>query len=616
MPNTYRPPQPHDLSYGVLPAGPAFGLPCSQMAQRREHALRSFCLELLERARREAWTSWACVVQQTEALRSAHANEVTMPEPVMWSELQTLVGLCDRKFRTSFMEASQWPHKWPREGAPAVQTSFFGEACASFVPALGEGLLPDIESQTDEVVFHQQFLKFTEAACGKQIDQNAYGKAGDVIKLQREAMRANSNAIRLSDEVVNELFRLSPLSARSIVLEYDSLYTQVEHFARDSRSSSSDAQGFQQRIEGRALSLKSARSSASLLRARVEVHLTQRALRDEHFLELLEDDPMLNIVRFLPHGSALALMFTCKQFHKAEWLREKLPHLRLRQAVGTFPHHRVISFDRADLAQHRKRALMRNFVVSCKAVNLYIDFVVPTMRSAPLKKKPRTDGLDNRDHDFTDDEYDEPPESKRMRRPMPRQCNHAEGTVWYQRHMRIEKARCAAWDLADGPEEPVDRYQYMRRLDYRSYFNAPLVLTTQLVYADTHDPVPCIRSKSALDLSNKMVRDHGEFTQPAKYVDDIAPAHAKFHIRHLTLDHANRLFKLRIDARGTLLHTRGGGVARWTQFTEPFEVVSGHSVVKAASKRRTESERQAGIRGTKDAKRAKGPTATTTPRST
>ena len=91
-----------------------------------------------------------------------------------------------------------------------------------------------------------------------------------------------------------------------------------------------------------------------------------------------------------------------------------------------------------------------------------MDFVIPTMRTAPLKKLERKDGLSNIDHDFSDDEFEEAPESLARRG---RQCHSARA-----RRERVDTAtggrgrrKREMWLAAEGPEERCDRYVYKKR---------------------------------------------------------------------------------------------------------------------------------------------------------
>lgn len=602
MPNTWRPPQPGDPGYGLIgqgsPVGPAHG-------QRRAEALRGLCLELVGRADRENWQSWQGACKDGAPKLVAHAEELVQPPSALLAELKKLVGQCDLMFRTSSQHQITWSRQlWGPEGAPAVRTTFFQDACSCLVVTPTTGFMPDLEENVDEVLFHQQFQAFTEAACGKHIPEDAYGSPGNVLRLKVEAQSANNAVARATEELVNEIMISNVVTTRSNMNSFQEVLDAVGSYVSNVFNPSTQ-HGFRQRMEGRALAVKSVRSIVKQLRARVQAHIQKRRREDRHFLEEAEDDVLAVVAGFLTAPAAACLLQTCRQFSRAEALRNCMPHLHVREVVGTFPHHRVLSFDRSDLAQGQKHARMRDFIVASKVLHLYVDFVMPTRRAVPLKKKLRTDGLDNRDYDFSDDEFEDAPERMCIRGPPVEPNNHAEGSVWWLRRQRMEKQKRSAWELAEGPAEPVDRYRYLQRIPYCKYFTAPLKMTVSLVYADDHSAVSCIRSKNALDMSNQAVRDEGVFAQPFKYAVYDAPAHAKFHVRHLTLDHGGRLFKLRIEATGNLNGERGGRAVQWILFTKPFEVVSKASVVKKAPKRRTERERQAGIRATKDAKRAR-----------
>jgi hypothetical protein len=574
-------------------------------------ATRGLCLELISRAGQENWQSWAAACADATPKLLEHRLELVQNPSALTADVQAQVGLCDLVFRTSSLEPQHYSiSAWGHAGAPVQRTAFFDLACACLVPPPSMGLLPDVDGglDVDAVLFHQQFQAFTDAACGKYIPKGAYGSAGDVIPLMHEVLSCNRAVHRVTTELVDEILRDCPskISPRTQMDSYNQVYDCVANYLTTTHPSPLDGPAFRQRVEGRVLAVKSMRSAMGQLRARVHGHLHHRRKAGNRFLEDAEDDVIAHMARYLDSAGAASLMQTGKQFAAHTVLRGRLPDLRVRNAVGAFPHHRVTSFDRTDLANGDKRARMRDFVCANKAVHLYIDFVTPELRAVPLKKKQRTDGLDNRDHDFSDDEFEDPPELRSGRGPQPAPNHHAPGSWWWAKHDRREKLKRRAWELAEGPDEPIDRHVYMERVLYGKYFDAPLDMTAALVYADDHKPVPCIRSKSALDVSTQFMRDEGVFRQPFKYAGHMAPAHAKFHVRHLTLDHDGRLFKLRVEAKGRMKADRGGHEVKWIKYTEPFEVVSKSVVVKQASKRCTERERQARIRATKEsAKRAR-----------
>lgn len=597
MQNVCRPPQPGDLGPRLCSAGSPVG---PALAQRRMEAIRGLCLELIARAMRENWQSWKCACADAAADMYQHADELCQDSEALSADLLQQVGRCDLLFRTSSGDPYSRLFQRGKANSPAQRTPFFDEACACLVPSPSTGLMPDIEANVDELLFHQRFQAFTEAARGKHLPNDAYGVAGNVLPLVEKTVSTNRAVFQVTNELIEEILRECPdsVSPRSPMQSYQKVYETIEAYVATKHPSPLDGPAFLQRVEGRALEVKEVHSATRLIFARVGAHVQRRREAGLRLLERADDDIVAHMARYLSPAAAAALMQTCTQFAESAVLRACLPHLHVRNAVGAFPHHRVASFDRADLAVGRKRARMRDFVCANKAVHLYIDFIAPELRAVPLKKKPRADGLDNRDHDFSDDEFEDPPE--RLQGPPSEPNPHYVGTSLWTKHDHREKLKRSAWKLAEGPSEPIDRHVYMRRLQYDAYFAEPLEMTIALVYADDHAPVPCIRAKSALDVSSQLMRNHGVFKQPKKYVRHMAPAHAKFHVRHLTLDHDGRLFKLRIEAIGRLKAERGGRTVKWTLHTQPFETVSKEAVVKQASKRRTERERQARIRATKE----------------
>ena len=67
-------------------------------------------------------------------------------------------------------------------------------------------------------------------------------------------------------------------------------------------------------------------------------------------------------------------------------------------------------------------------------------------------------------------------------------------------HAKFELAqdrRLKRWDLLEGPEEKLDRFEWMRREKYQLYFEDVLKLTVHLVYADTHEEVSMLGTHKA-----------------------------------------------------------------------------------------------------------------------
>lgn len=430
--------------------------------------------------------------------------------------------------------------------------------------------------------FQIEFNSFTEAVCGKHVDDDAYGKAGNAIKLKQEALFSFANTLRTSDQLIAEM-------TRHQLFEFDppgcmqDVRTIVTDWLNSRPADHKDA--FMQRAELRLLQLKDAFSRLGLLESRVRALVQARRGFDVHYLEWAQDDVMENIFKHLTSASALTLMQTCKQFQQDARLKDRLPHLRIRSIVGVFPHYRTISRDRSDIAAGKSKPVVRNFVVARQAVRLYLDFVIQTMRSVPLKKLPRKDGLDNTLFDHDDDEFETPPEAQANRGP---QVTTHDGTEWNRKQALAGQRRRKEWMNMDGPEEVHDRYLYMRRVDQSRYFDGPLQCTVKLVYADNKKPVPCTRFSDGLQLSNALSEANGVFSSPTDNSNSFHPAMAKFHVPHLTTEHDNQLFRICIT--GTQQTRHGKTDFKQVVYSEPFEVVSKFDVVQKAFKRRTTNQ--------------------------
>mgnify|MGYP004086161473 CR=1 FL=1 len=563
-----------------------------QRQQRRHHARQGFCLELLYASPFKPSCPAALYASRTPAEvppnkqpRDSELKLLCVDQGKQQQHVQHLIGLCDRMFRTSKEIHPAW---LTYDGLPAKRSAFFDLARSCFVStALLDGEAPD--SVFDDVDFELDFAAFAEAICGKQVPEDAYGVPGDIVKLGMEAMRSYSAASRYTHELIAEMRKTSVFARSNGKSGYHShadAAANLETFLDEMRNLNIDAgRSFHQKLEARYLSLKSGHSSLQLLESKVQAHIAKRMAEGHTFVADMSEDTFARMSMFLDVKAAGALMRTCRAHRDSASLKARLPHLRVRNLPGNFPHCRVISRDRQLLMQNESKPVMRDFVVSRQTVRLFVDFVLPTVRRVPLKKKPRTDGLCNLDHDFSDDEFEDPPEALSQRGPTVSK-NHDLSTEWGRKQCYHEQRRRRCWMERQGPDESYDRYTYNCRLGWDAFFKAPLVLAPSLVYADTKQPVPCLRSKSALELSNQMLRANpsGTFFGGGVGGATDLPAVAKFHIHHLSLDHGGRLFCLKIVGTGTL---RSGAPFEQTVYTEPFEVVSKMDVAKRAGKRRT-----------------------------
>lgn len=523
-------------------------------------------------------------------------------------ELQRLVGVCDRAYRTAPRRetpGADWPATWSREGSQMRRGPEFDAACACYRPseswcrppsnffappiapnAMFDGQFGEIPLSIEESddAFTFDFNAFTAAAVRcKHVPDDAYGIAGDVIRLKATAISRFNNAASITRGITGELLRRANVLVGERNVHSEHAGTDLITAYMETTESASSVAAMWQRIEGRANTLGSAWSTVRMLQARVEKHIADRVARDKHYIEEMSDDTLSAMARHLSPSSASSLMRTSRAFAGIQTLRDRLPHIRIRHVVGAFPHGRVISRDRVDLAHGLNKPVMRAFVVKRNAVRLYVDFIVNVLRPRPLKKLPRKDGLCNRDHDFPDDEYEQAPERAEDRGP---QASHLY-TDNVLRQAALDKRHREAWEAGEGPPEPVDRFSYDRRLAYTTYFRAPLSMTPSLVFADDHSAVPCAEHKGALAVPTTMRARGGSFSQPRQRdvfytFDHTHPASVKLHVPHLSRDHCDRLFKIKVVADGTL---KDGTAYQCTIFSESFESVGRREAVGNAGKR-------------------------------
>lgn len=513
--------------------------------------------------------------------------------------LKHLVGHCDRIFRSSVAPCAGLA----ADGQFAKRSNFFEQACMCYRPAAGTSVASfdvDLDGSLEDIDFESSFKTFTEAACGRFVPHDAYGSAGDIVKLEHDILDSLKQAALQTQRLVN-MMRGSQLvgsmhSHPGPFESYDEILRKVDHCIEISHP---DTWDFANLLDARQMSLGNAHDLFDVLQSRVYDHVAKR--RDENHAHLLHmgDDVFARMAQHLDTTSAVALMATCLEYSGlatdpesvASHLKARVPHMHVRFIVGNFPHHRAASRDREALLNNESKPVLRDFVLARQAVRLHVDFVRATLRPTPLKKKDRPDGLSNIHHDFSDDEYEEPPESLGRRGPQVLSPPNLD-TEWGRGQADAQRRARAVWLAAEGPEEPMDRFVYNKRISYDTYFSAPLQITPCLVYADSKEPVVAdftAGKMGGLELSKQMLRDAGRFSQPPKYgARDHMPASCKFHIPHLTYDHAGRLFCLRLTGTATL--AKSGSLFTQTIYTQPFEVVSKLDVIKKAARRRTAQE--------------------------
>lgn len=295
-----------------------------------------------------------------------------------------MVQRCDLIYRT---DAPLWPHSGGPEDAPVARTSFFDEARACFRPQGHQFRWDGGDPASPH--FSTDFAVFAQAVCGYHVPNDAYGVAGGVARMQVDMASSYNEAEQMTKELVSAVANSGNLDSLSthFIAASNAVRSYLKSLRRD------DAELYLRKVKARSLLLESANLSYGIILGRVQAHMLRRAKRQPHLLGELADDVVAVVMQHVPAAAAAALMQTCKLFAKMPLVKARLPHLHIRQVVGVFPHHRVISRDRKDLARGTSKSVMRNFVVACNAVRLYVDLVQPERRAAPLKRLPSKEGI-------------------------------------------------------------------------------------------------------------------------------------------------------------------------------------------------------------------------------
>lgn len=469
------------------------------------------------------------------------------------------------------------------DGTPMQTTCFYESAQRTYRPQNSN--MTEVLNDEGHDFLQVDFSAFIETMSGKDVGPNAYGKAGGVVQLAVKALLEFTEAFDHCAALVASCRKHATSLAKPYVLDYEDACNVVDRML--------DASPEQARMVQCGQALRKGYVTVLNLKQTIDNHIAQK--KDERggscLLMELPDDCLSLIAQHTDCTTAIFMMRTCKGLHSCDYLKSRIPHMRIRTVKGQFPHYQAPSYNRSDLAQNNKQPLMRDFIVKKKQVNLWIDFVQPTLRDTPLKKKPRSDGLDNSEQDFSDDEFEEDSESPLQDRPFVPPADPSTQQGYGQRLHKLLKRRQDDWDALEGPVEKSERLTYNKRIPYQRYFLAPLEISTTLVLDETLEPVGSNEFPTGIKHCNRVAKAGGTFQQPVWPHDTHEmPAHCKMHIPLLSTDHSGRLFRVRLTGSGT---SRSGQAVNLTTFSEPFEVVSDIGTVKRASKRKTVAEERA-----------------------
>lgn len=463
------------------------------------------------------------------------------------------------------------------DGTPMERTHWFQLARQTFRPACEFDNRPLQSDDSDEMVV--DFAEFMQSINGKEVDVHAYGKGEGAVELAVQAMEAYVRGAELTKHLIK-------LTRPALFVSFAEPFIASMAEAEAGIERMLDQSPFaRENLLERASTLKRAHDLFASLRKLANQQIAERNKKPS-LLFGMEDDCFEIMTRHLNSKSAIALIRSCKTFRDSKALAMRIPHMHIRMVPGCFPHAISSSLDREDLKNNQKRLVTRNFVVKKRTVSLYVDFVRPTFRATPLKKKPRKDGLDNLLHDFSDDEFEEEPESPNRSRPVVGEHNLS--TDYGMRMHKLETRRQKDWDEAEGPREKVDRWMFNDRICQEIYFENPLDMTVSLVFADTLEPATHPGFPSGIDPSNRYVANGNKFRKPYRIFDREMPGQCKFHVPLLTSDHAGRRFRLKLTGRSTRRGT--SEPVKLVSYSDPFEVVSDLATISRANKRRTKAE--------------------------
>jgi hypothetical protein len=509
-------------------------------------------------------------------------------------ELRKLVRVCDLAFRLT-------PHDHPELASCSKfkefvvplggHGGFLEQARCCYKPQWGYSANDNLE----EVDLSEALRAISAEVCGYELADNAYGRRGDVARLEWDAKRRYLGSLHQTVAAVNymvnnNVFGPPGQNGCVVVDSIEDVHTKIAAFA--SALSQENVVKFQDMLISRAVALKSATTLAQLLKGRVGNYLAERRSCGVCLLTNLPHEMLGLIAQHMNTTTAKNALVTCKTLGCPE-VRRRLPHFRVRTVLGSFPHHRTTSRDRATIREGSSKCVIRNFVVAHKTVRVWVDLVEDRLRPVPLKKKPRTDGLSNLDYDFSDDEYEDPPEAKNKRGAFVEPAK--EDTKRHLHWLQNEKKHREAWEEADGPVEKPDRHTVCQRINDSKFFATAPTMTAHVVYADTLQLVEGESCSGGLVPSARLAKNDMTFRRTEKWTDPM-PAFTAFHIPSLSSAHGNRLFRLKISIVGTLkpragasgcASTPSSAVYTTSMYTEPFEVVSRFAVAKGASKRKT-----------------------------
>ena len=286
------------------------------------------------------------------------------------------------------------------------------------------------------------------------------------------------------------------------------------------------------------------------LSTKVQLHISERLKRGVCWLTInsLDQDVLFKIIEFVGFRSASSFMRTCKEAMNTQELKKLLPHLSVRHVIGQFPHVVNPGIDGSNC----------NFVVRKTLVHVFVDLAITGTK--------RTD-----------------PESVRLQKTA--QHRAVQGHVHVDREpsrREIDKDNTQKSKRA-CKEQEVDDSRYRRRLAHEMFFSTPIKCSFQLVNADDNTPINEDGCMPLLSMPKWMRKPDAPDTTYTSRDGVPYPAHAAFNIEHLSNNHKDRKFKIKVvGLADTIMATSSMSHSCYVQtlvaYSEPFEIVSQKSV--------------------------------------
>jgi len=279
-----------------------------------------------------------------------------------------------------------------------------------------------------------------------------------------------------------------------------------------------------------------------------EEHLASRSGQCFLCADYISTDLLNRVVELVDYRSVRSLMLCCRELRALPCLRERLPHLSVRQCVGYFPHAIRPTADG-----------LKHFVNKKDVVKVYVDFAV---RGAKLEGEtgPRTAA-------HAPAPPPDPYASRYIRQRQEEEC-------------RMQRARHA-------PEEPVGPEAYRVRLATDAYFSEPIECSVELVFAADKQPVPATRHMPPIEFSRLMLSPRAPVRTFTSSGGVPHPAHLAFKMNTLSCEHEGRQFAIKVTGRtrAAAEPVESGRPVELVAYSKPFFVLANSASSEAFAAR-------------------------------